>query len=526
MFSRLAQRCVPARSQSGVRERAFVPLATARRRPEVTPRWRTLIVLPTRGQAEGGFTASERYLARLCERSFLSLWSHPNVFRAPNKELCDLLVVFGDHVIVFSDKSCALKPGPHGWSRWFRSAISDSASQLHRAAGWVRAHRDQLFMDVRCTVRFPFELPSNPKVHLIAVAIGAAAACREDFGGGSGSLVITPASDGTEPFTVGDLDPDKPFVHVLDETSLDLVMRELDTVDDFVRYLVAKESFVRSGQLVSAAGEEDLLAYYLQRFDETTGDHAFVFDDNPTGVVIDEMWEAFTRTAEYRAKKEADKISYLWDGMIESVAKCAAEGRLVTGNEFPLQAHEQGLRLLAAERRVVRRGLAKSLRDVLLRSDTQDLFARTMPSGSHRDHGYVFLTIKRRADFRSEERYRTFRQRTLMHYCDTVKLRQPSTSVLVGLGFGAQSERDGSIDMLVREFDGWTEDDAARADDMRRKYGWSDGDDLPEVHSTEYEYPVTPQHPAAPAVDKRQSVDRDRRSKRKAQRAARKKNRR
>lgn len=92
-------------------------------------------VLPTRLNADGGFTASERYLARLCERSFLSLWSHPNLFRDPHKELCDLLVVFGDHVILFSDKSCALKPGPHGWSRWYRRAILDSAKQLQRAAG-------------------------------------------------------------------------------------------------------------------------------------------------------------------------------------------------------------------------------------------------------------------------------------------------------------------------------------------------------------------------------------------------------
>jgi hypothetical protein len=28
-----------------------------------------------------GTTASERYLAKLCQKSFLSLWSYPNVFR-------------------------------------------------------------------------------------------------------------------------------------------------------------------------------------------------------------------------------------------------------------------------------------------------------------------------------------------------------------------------------------------------------------------------------------------------------------
>lgn len=458
-------------------------------------------MLPTRGQRDGGFTASERYLARLCERSFLSLWSHPNLFRAPNKELSDLLVVFGEHVIVFSDKSCAFKQGEHGWSRWYRSAITDSASQLQRAAGWLRSHRDRVFMDVHCTLPFPFELPANPKLHLIAVALGAADACREHFGGGSGSLIVAPDADGTEPFMVGDLDPSKPFVHVLDETSLDLVMRELDTIDDFVRYFAAKEAFVRSGVLTSAAGEEELLAYYLQRTDET-GRHAFIFDGNPTDVIIDELWSDFIRRPEYQRKKAADEVSFVWDGMIESVARCAAEGRLVAGNDVPLREHERGLRLLAAEPRVARRGLAKSLRDVFARSAAQDFYARYVGANDNRAHGYVLLTMKRRAAFRTEERYREFRRRT-------------------------QGEDDGSIDMVMRTFDGWSEEDARAADDVRRKYGWSKGEGLAEIHGTEYEYPDPPEPPRT--IDqraRRADEERARRAARKAQRAARKKSRR
>lgn len=58
-----------------------------------------------------GITASERYLKKLCDRTFLSLWSYPNVYRdqsgaskGEGKEVCDLLVVFENHVIIFSDK--------------------------------------------------------------------------------------------------------------------------------------------------------------------------------------------------------------------------------------------------------------------------------------------------------------------------------------------------------------------------------------------------------------------------------------
>ena len=81
-----------------------------------------------------GSTESERYLANLCEKSFLSLWSYPNVFRdqgrkggiGDGKELCDLLVVFDQDVIIFSDKSCAFKDTGdtnRDWARWCSRAI-------------------------------------------------------------------------------------------------------------------------------------------------------------------------------------------------------------------------------------------------------------------------------------------------------------------------------------------------------------------------------------------------------------------
>jgi hypothetical protein len=62
-----------------------------------------------------GLTTSERYLARLGEKSFLNLWSYPNTFRdqkdnpgaSQGKELCDLLVVCGPHIVIFSEKTIA-----------------------------------------------------------------------------------------------------------------------------------------------------------------------------------------------------------------------------------------------------------------------------------------------------------------------------------------------------------------------------------------------------------------------------------
>src|SRR6202034_3009400 len=62
---------------------------------------------------ETGVTPAERYLKALCDGTFLSLWSFPRIYRDQGKsgvlekEVCDLLVVFGNHVLIFSDKACA-----------------------------------------------------------------------------------------------------------------------------------------------------------------------------------------------------------------------------------------------------------------------------------------------------------------------------------------------------------------------------------------------------------------------------------
>ena len=60
-------------------------------------------------------TASERYLSRICSETFLSPWSYPRVYRkvskseGSSKEICDLLIVYKNKVIIFSDKDCQFR---------------------------------------------------------------------------------------------------------------------------------------------------------------------------------------------------------------------------------------------------------------------------------------------------------------------------------------------------------------------------------------------------------------------------------
>ena len=149
--------------------------------------------------------------------------------------------------------------------------------------------------------------------------------------GGSGSLMIAPrvigpmhtkrGEGGCQPFTIGQIDPKKGYVHVFDDTSLNVVMETLDTITDFVMYLTKKERFIQSGQLVWAAGEEDLLAYYLKDIN-SDGEHDFIIPGDYNALVIQEgLWADFLRNPRRRAQLEQNEVSYIWDMLIERFSK-------------------------------------------------------------------------------------------------------------------------------------------------------------------------------------------------------------
>ena len=74
-----------------------------------------------------------------------------------------------------------------------------------------------------------------------------------------GDVHTLPMEKGGIPFMVGQVDPTKGYVHILDDTTLDILLRTLDTVADFVAYLAKKEQFLESGRFLSAAGKKNFL---------------------------------------------------------------------------------------------------------------------------------------------------------------------------------------------------------------------------------------------------------------------------
>ncbi len=289
------------------------------------------------------------------------------------------------------------------------------------------------------------------------------------------------------PFAVGTIDPSKGFVHVIDDFSLDVLLKTVDTAEDLARYLQQKESLVLSRRLGHAAGEEDLLAYYLSRADKG-GQHYFDVPADSTAIFIGEgFWESFQSHPDRLAQIEADRVSYAWDDLIEKFTQHLLGGTQYYQSDPSVPAQEVALRFLAAERRFHRRILAKGLRGLLQLGDTQDRATRVVLPRSSGDPCYVFLSFKPRQD-RTPEQYRTVRRNILGALCMVTRMRFPDARHIVGIAtepWGTGATR--SEDFVYLDGTSWDDEQAAEAARLQTEFGFLT--DVKQWKMNEPEYP-------------------------------------
>ncbi len=401
---------------------------------------------------------AEEFVANLCTKSFLSLWSYPNPQgKDSGKELCDFLVVYDPDVIIFSVKEIGLKEEGDesiNWKRWHKKAIEESVNQIYGAERFISNSPRVVTKDSASGLNFPDN--TRIKVHRIAVALG-----------GKGKGVIRYGDFG------------KGFVHVLDEISLQTLMSELDTITDFVHYLTAKETLIKSGKiLVPSGGEEDLLAFYLSSNRQ--------FPPEPTMIVLDDnLWSTFRQSNEYQAKKIADIDSYIWDRLIE--IQC--EDYRVAGatifdtsikpidNNAPLATVEPVLRVMAKESRFCRRVLGKSFKEFGEVSVLKKVRSRIAisPSGVQ----YVFLKTQTDGDLKpglAELGARCFIARGInQNYKTVIGLLEQE---LLGVGF--------NFNFLHLHMEDWTDEDHSRMELLQKELGYFSSPRKTQSYEQEY----------------------------------------
>ena len=442
-------------------------------------------MIPPRFERADGLTPSERILREIADRSFLKLWTYANTFREPNRELTDLLVVFGDDVLLFSDKGGAYPDAPDegvAWRRYYRSAVAESARQLRTAENWIRASPDRVYLDVRCETPLPIPLPpaNRLRVHRICVAPAATTAARDR--GGLTGLEIVPGVQGDErPYAVGQVAGCQGWVHVFDEDSMAVVLPALSTARDFTAYLQAKEALIAAGGLQSAASEKDLLAVYL------TNERAFPEAGRPL-VVPAGTWDALAAHPQFIAAQALNRQGDLWDRYIERLTASIIEGHAVAGSEIATEQLERVLRRLAMEDRFQRRVISRA---ILARAEAAvgGSIGSIIPSQSDPDLAYAVL-VKDHDVAEPYDEYRRFRSMELLLRCQAAAIAAPDKKTIIGLGLDAANGRGGSEDFVYLDAAAATADQRAAWAQMRQEMGYYVDGRVQQNRLVEDEFPV------------------------------------
>jgi len=349
---------------------------------------------------------SEEFLLQLAQKTFFADWCYPNPQLKPGKELCDLLVVFNDTAIIWAVKD--LKLDQHGDAR--KSEVEKNLRQLAGA-------RRQLF-----DLRAPVTLNNARRVSELFDP----SAITEVF------LMSAMLGDTPEMYPLVRSTNDH-VCHVIARQDLETVLNELDTVSDFCAYLREKERIPKSTQLViDGGGEADLLGFYLMN------NRSFVHLENCNLALLDgEFWKVFQESDDYQAKKSADKISYVWDELIERCHTAENSG------------YERIARELARPSRFERRCLGKAYFDAHINANktySPQRISRRVLQG--RDANYCFLFFPDDCD-------RDLRCKLLRSDCFVVRGKFPERKVVLGIATEASMGRESTVDYCLIDLPQW-----------------------------------------------------------------------
>ncbi|WBU48166.1 hypothetical protein PF050_17075 [Kosakonia pseudosacchari] len=339
---------------------------------------------------------SEARLVAYTRKTFLSMWSHSNIFYKKGKEFCDVMVIFGDDVVIMSDKLIKYREDVEeniSWARWYARAIEGSIKQLYGAYKHIKAFPNQLYSNPQATVRFYAHLPSPDKIkiHLIAVANGCADACGKKYN--HLGLRFNNQCHGDElPFTIGL--PNKEFVHVFNEYNLDNIFSCLSTTRDFIDYLNARKELLQTqNKTIEVYGEEELLACWML---SQKGDDIFHMPYNRFEKMKDSYiigpghWNEYNRAENKERREKFRRESFIIDDLIEHIYQEFNSNRLIIGQDKSLEYHEKAFRLLASESRLGRQLISGPLLEVM-NEDPKTFWANIVESHDFEGRLYVWL---------------------------------------------------------------------------------------------------------------------------------------
>lgn len=437
-------------------------------------------------QRDTSFTESERYVNGLGDKSFLKFWTWPNLFRDQEggKEICDLIIVFGNDILLISDKEIEFKSEKGelvGWKRWYKDAITKSFKQTKGAERWIKTYPDRLFVDKKCTTKFPINIDlSKAKFHHILVTHGLENILEEKLGYGSLRFNNDINLGDTEPYNIGKINNES-FVHIFTGKTLKDCLEHFDTTSDFLNYLKVREIFFNLDKNVSINAEGDLISLWYESYDEFSNLRNILINEKLSQEVVDLVYPKFSEfieREEFKRKREYEKNSYVWDEFINRFSFHILNGTS-EGNENWTQIHEieEKLRIMAQTNRFQRRLLGEGFIDMFYKfknkRGTRAILVEEI------NQVFLFMCLPFMGKFKGKvEEYRAVRRKMLTDYAYIYKYLQPSLNSLVLIGFRSAVDNeeltcdffDDGNDFAYIDFGDWSENDVNDAKKIHDLY--------------------------------------------------------
>ncbi|WP_233131552.1 nuclease-related domain-containing protein [Tenacibaculum holothuriorum] len=372
-------------------------------------------------------TPSEEYVASLCEKSFLPFWSFPNPLGKKDKELCDVLVVCGNTIILISVKDIQVsnhKDKNVQYTRWVKKAVDDSIQQLYGAERFLKNVNEIKLKNGVTKVTLP-DIKVRT-IYRIAIAFG---------------------SDYDFPLPMGI--NNRGFVHVFDEKSTATIISELDTITDFTRYLKAKENFLISNHMLLPE-ETDFFALYIQ-----TG----LEFDYPVDSIAGSggLWESYIKSEDYRDWRKRIVPSFIWDYMIAHLHTYHIKDGT---NNQRIQDLESAIRIINQEDRIHRTELGLALDNAIKRKSK----GRMLLPKKDAKHMYVFMPLTMK-NWDGKEKELELR-------CIVARYLNPSVNTVIGIGIGTNGKGDSVYDICYHYIPETSDDFIKQAREIQQELGY------------------------------------------------------
>lgn len=214
---------------------------------------------------------------------------------------------------------------------------------------------------------------------------------------------------------------------------LGAVFGALDTILDFVTFLRASEDLITSGVqlLFDGGGIESLVALYLM--------HGNSFNIQPDSeqkpdmlILLDDLWEKFSESDEFKAIQRDLGNSYIWDRLIEDYTSDLLTDGMFDMHSKEVTDNELALVTMALQPRGHRAVLAESFMEFLQNSE---LKVAARAAQGYDDTAFVFLI--------GESSDREHRTRELALRCLVIRGRLHGVTTVVGIA----TDRPGTSDI-------------------------------------------------------------------------------